>query len=306
VTRHPSPYVRVAREVEDALVRSQPVVALETTLVAHGFPHPLGMQTAFESQTAVREGGAVPATIALIDGEVRVGLDEADLERIALGGARKVGPRDLAATLADAALGATTVAGTIAVARLCGIRHLATGGIGGVHRGVERTLDVSADLAELGHTPVCLVCSGAKSLLDVPKTLEVLETLSVCIAGYRTSTLPLFYSEGSEHELPARVDTPEQAATLCAIHWDLGNRSAVLIANPPPASSALSGDEVEALIGEVLAEAEAAGVRGQAVTPFALSRIHERSGGRTQAVNHDLIVANARVAAEIAVAAAGL
>jgi len=304
MTRQPSSYVRISREVEEALLRSHPIVGLESTLIAHGFPHPLGLETAAASEEAVRAAGATPATVALLDGEIRVGLSEDELERVATAGARKVGPRDLAAALADEAVGATTVAGTIAVARLCGIHHVATGGIGGVHRGAELTFDISADLAELARTQVCLVCSGAKSLLDVSRTLEVLETLSVPVAGYGTSSLPLFYAAESPYELHARVDTPAQAATLCAIHWDIRRGGAVVIANPPPRDSALDADEVERMIARALADAAQASVRGPEVTPFVLARLHERSGGRTQTVNRDLIVANAGLAAEIAVAAA--
>jgi len=302
VTRHPAPYVNMTREVRDALVRGQPVVALETTYVSHGFPHPAGVETALASEAAVRDGGAVPATIALMDGEIRVGLSEDDLGRIALEDPRKVSPRDLAATLADGALGATTVAGTLSVARLCGIHHAATGGIGGVHRDAERTFDVSADLTELARAQVCLVCSGAKSILDVPRTLEVLETLGVPVVGYTTGTLPLFYCRESEHEVPARVDDAVQAAALCRIHWELST-TAVLIANPPPAESALTREEADRLIDAGLAAAAAAGVTGQAVTPFVLAHIHAASGGPSERVNRDLIVANAGVAGAIAAAA---
>jgi pseudouridine-5'-phosphate glycosidase len=303
VTRYPAPFVNMAREVRDALVRGGPVVALETTYVSHGFPHPTGVETALASEESVRAAGAVPATIALMDGEIKVGMRPEDLERIALEHPRKVSPRDLAATLADGALGATTVAGTIAIARLCGIHHAATGGIGGVHREAERTFDISADLTELARAQVCLVCSGAKSILDVPRTLEVLETLGIPVVGFGTSTLPLFYCRESEHEVPARVDTADQAAALCRIHWELG-ATAVLIANPPPADSALSREDADSLIDAGLAAATKAGVTGQAVTPFVLAHIHEASGGPSERVNRDLIVANAGVAGAIAAAAA--
>ena len=303
VTRYPAPFVNMAREVRDALVRGQPVVALETTYVSHGFPHPTGVETAMASEEAVRAAGAIPATIALMDGEIRVGLRPEDLERIALEHPRKVSPRDLAATLADGALGATTVAGTVAIARLCGIHHAATGGIGGVHRDAERTFDISADLTELARAQVCLVCSGAKSILDVPRTLEVLETLGIPVVGFGTSTLPLFYCRESEHDVPARVDTADQAAALCRIHWELG-ATAVLIANPPPAESALSREDADALIDAGLAAAAKEGVTGQAVTPFVLAHIHESSGGPSEKVNRELIVANAGVAGAIAAAAA--
>ena len=303
MTRHPAPFVNMAREVRDTLVRGGPVVALETTYVSHGFPHPTGVETAIASEESVRAAGAIPATIALMDGEIRVGLRPEELERIALEHPRKVSPRDLAATLADGALGATTVAGTVAIARLCGIHHAATGGIGGVHRDAERTFDISADLTELARAQVCLVCSGAKSILDVPRTLEVLETLGIPVVGFGTSTLPLFYCRESEHDVPARVDTADQAAALCRIHWELG-ATAVLIANPPPADSALSREDADALIEAGLAAAAKEGVTGQAVTPFVLAHIHESSGGPSERVNRELIVANAGVAGAIAAAAA--
>ncbi len=303
MTRYPAPFVNMAREVRDALVRGGPVVALETTYVSHGFPHPTGVETAIASEASVRAAGAIPATIALMDGEIRVGLRPEELERIALEHPRKVSPRDLAATLADGALGATTVAGTIAIARLCGIHHAATGGIGGVHRDAERTFDISADLTELARAQVCLVCSGAKSILDVPRTLEVLETLGIPVVGFGTSTLPLFYCRESEHDVPARVDTADQAAALCRIHWELG-ATAVVIANPPPAESALSREDADALIDAGLAAAAKEGVTGQAVTPFVLAHIHESSGGPSERVNRELIVANAGVAGAIAAAAA--
>ncbi len=302
VTRHPAPFVNMAREVREALVRGGPVVALETTYVSHGFPPPAGVETAIASEAAVRAAGAVPATIALIDGEIRVGLQPEDLERVAGADTRKVSPRDLAACLADNAVGATTVAGTLAVARLCGIHHAATGGIGGVHRDAERTFDLSADLTELGRSAVCLVCSGAKSILDVPRTLEVLETLGVPVVGFGTSTLPLFYCRESEYDVSARVDNAAQAARLCRIHWELGRATAVVIANPPPIETALSRTDADALIDAALAEAAAADVSGQAVTPFVLAAIHAASGGRSERVNRDLIVANAALAGAIAAA----
>ena len=293
----------MTREVRDGLVRGAPIVALETTYVSHGFPHPVGVETARASEAAVRAAGAIPATIALIDGEIRVGLDAPALDRIASGDARKVSPRDLAATLADGALGATTVAGTLAVAKLCGIRHAATGGIGGVHREAERSFDISADLSELARAPVCLVSSGVKSILDVARTLEVLETLGVPVVGYGTSSLPLFYCRESDFDVPARVDTPDQAAAFCRIHWELGRGGAVLIAHPPPESSALESDEANELIAAALAAAATKGVRGQAVTPFLLAHIHDAAGDRSQTVNRELIVANAGVAGAIAAAA---
>jgi pseudouridine-5'-phosphate glycosidase len=295
----------MTREVEEALVRGRPVVALETTLVAHGFPPPLGVDTALESEAAVRAHGAIPATIGLLEGELRVGLGRDELERLAEGDARKVGPRDLAAALLDRVPGATTVAGTLAAARLCGIQFMATGGLGGVHRGAERTWDVSADLVELANTPACVVSSGVKSLLDVRKTLETLETSGVPIVGFGTSTFPLFLSRESPYAAPARADTPAQAAALCRTHWELGRTTAVLVANPPPAELALPAAEAEALIEAALREAEEAGVTGPAVTPFVLQRVHGE-GGPSATVNQALIVANAGLAGAIASAAAAL
>ena len=201
-------------------------------------------------------------------------------------------------------LGATTVAGTLAVARLCGIHHAATGGIGGVHRGAVRSFDVSADLTELSRAPVCLVSSGVKSILDVPSTLEVLETLGVPVVGYGTSWLPLFYCTASDHALAARADTAERAAEICRVHWELGRTSAVLVTNPPPEASALPQAEVDALIDAALVAADAASIHGQAVTPFLLNHIHTAAGERTRRVNRELIVANAGLAAAIATAAA--
>jgi len=287
--------IRVSDEVREA----HAVVALETTLIAHGFPHGEGVAVGRESAQRVREAGAVPATIGVLDGEIRVGLSEAELERFDAS-AHKVGPRDLAVCVAQGAVGATTVGGTLAVCRTAGIRFMATGGIGGVHRGYPHPPDVSADLGELARTQVLVVSSGIKSLLDVPATLEVLETLGVPVAGYRTDTLPLFYSATGGPPTPARVESPEEAARIAHTHWELGG-SGLVLAQPPPTSL----EDVEPLIEQALADAERQGVRGQAVTPFVLSFLHERSGGRTLAVNRELIVANAGLASKIAASETG-
>lgn len=284
--------IRVADEVREA----RAVVALETTLVAHGFPAGEGVAVAAESEQRVRDAGAVPATIGVLDGEIRVGLSPAELERFDAS-ARKAGPRDLAVCVVQRAVGATTVGGTLAVCRAAGIRFLGTGGIGGVHRGYPHPPDVSADLAELARTQALVVSAGVKSLLDVPATLELLETLAVPVVGFRTETLPLFYSAHGGPPVPARVDSADEAARVARTHWELGG-SGVVLAQPPPTSL----DDVEPLIGAALAEAERTGVRGQAVTPFVLSFLHEQSEGRTLAVNRELVVANAGLAGEIAVA----
>ena len=290
-----SELVAVSDEVRDALAERRAVVALETTLVAHGFPAPHGVEVGLESDAAVREAGAVPATIGVLDGHVRVGLAPEELERFTPE-ARKLGPRDLSACAAQGAVGATTVGGTLAVARAAGIRFLGTGGIGGVHRGYPSPPDVSADLVALVSTPAVVACSGAKSLLDIPATMEHLETLGIPVLGFRTGTLPLFYSAEGGPPLAARVESADEAARVAAAHWELGG-CGLLLASPPPESI-----EVDDLIEEGVAEAERQGVSGQGVTPFVLSFLHERSGGRTREVNRKLIVANARLAADVAVA----
>jgi pseudouridine-5'-phosphate glycosidase len=297
--------ISFAPEVEEALRRDLPVVALETTLIAHGFPPGEGAEVGRESERRVRAAGAVPATIGIIDGRIRVGLDESELERFSAAGAgaRKLGPRDLAACIAQGALGATTVGGTLAVMRAAGIRFMGTGGLGGVHRGFPFPPDVSADLAELARTEALVVSAGIKSLLDVEATAEALETLGVPVLGFRTDELPLFYVARGGPAVSARVESAEEAARVAAAHWGLG-RGGLTLARPPDAS--LSGDETEALIREALAAAERDGVRGQAVTPFLLAFLHERSGGATMEVNRGLAAANAGLAGAVAAACAAL
>jgi pseudouridine-5'-phosphate glycosidase len=291
--------VRIAPEVQHALQEGGPVVALETTLIAHGFPPGVGVEVGLGAEAAVRSEGAVPATVGVADGAIVVGLDAEGLARFGDAGAdaRKAGPRDLAPCVASGRLGATTVGGTLAAARLAGIRFMGTGGIGGVHRGFAQLPDVSADLAQLARTPALVVASGIKSLLDVPATAELLETLAVPVLGYRTDELPLFYSAGGGPPVSARVESPEEAARTATAHWELGG-AAVLLARDPS-----DGIDVEPLVEEALAAAAAQRIQGQAVTPFVLAFLHERSGGRTLEVNRELIVANAALAARVAVAA---
>ncbi len=289
----------VSEDVRAALDTGRPVVALETTLVAHGFPAPDGVEVGLASEAAVREAGAVPATIGVLDGRIQVGLEREELERFTPD-ARKAGPRDLAACAVQGAVGATTVGGALTVARAVGIRFLGTGGIGGVHRGFPSPPDVSADLLALVQSPVLVACSGAKSLLDIPATMEYLETLGIPVLGLRTDTLPLFYSADGGPPVPQRVESPSEAARVADAHWRLAG-CGLLLANPPPESF-----DAADLIEEALAEAQRQGVSGQAVTPFVLARLHERSGGQTLAVNRALIVANARLAGEVAVAFAAL
>jgi pseudouridine-5'-phosphate glycosidase len=291
----------VAPEVADALRHRTAVVALETTLVAHGFPGEEGVAVALESERRVREAGAVPATVGVLDGVVRIGLTAAELGRFDAS-ARKVGPRDLAACAVQGAVGATTVGGTLGACRVAGIGFMGTGGLGGVHRGFATLPDVSADLGELARAEVLVVASGVKSLLDVPATAETLETLGIPVLGWRTDTLPLFYAAQGGPPVSARVESAPEAARIARAHWQLGRRSALVLAQPP----AESLDDLEPLIERALTEARALGVSGQDVTPFVLEQLHRESGGRTLAVNRRLIVDNAGLAGEVAVAYAGL
>jgi pseudouridine-5'-phosphate glycosidase len=284
--------IRVADEVREATA----VVALETTIVAHGFPPGEGVEVGLESEHRVREAGAVPATIGVLDGELRIGLTPDELERFTPE-TRKVGPRDLAACVASGDTGATTVGGTLAAARQAGLRFMGTGGIGGVHRG--HRFDVSADVVELARTPAVVVSSGAKSLLDVEATAELLETLGVPVLGWRTDMLPRFYDEEGGPPVSQRVEAAEDVAAIAAAHWELGG-AGLLLANPPPESL-----DVEALIEGALTEAEELGTTGQGLTPFVLARLHEESGGSTLVANRKLAASNAQLAAEIAVAYAG-
>jgi pseudouridine-5'-phosphate glycosidase len=285
-------------EVTEEIRAARAVVALETTLVAHGFPHGEGVDVGLAAERAVREAGAVPATIGVLDGKIRVGLTADELARFDHD-ARKAGPRDLAPCAVQRAVGATTVGGTLAVCRVAGLRFLATGGLGGVHRGYAQRPDVSADLGQLARTQALVVSSGIKSLLDVAATMEALETLGVPVLGYRTDELPLFYSARGGPPVAARAESAREAADVARAHWELGG-GGILLAQPPPTSL----DDVEPLIEEALREAELQGLRGHRVTPFALAYLHEASGGETLRVNRELVVANARLAAEVAVPAA--
>jgi len=282
--------IRIADEVREASA----VVALETTLVAHGFPPGEGIEVGLAAEQAVRDAGAVPATVGVLDGELVVGLTPAELKRFDAD-ARKVGPRDLAAAVVQGAVGATTVGGTLAACAAGGIRLLATGGLGGVHRGWPTPPDVSADLEALACVGTLVVSSGVKSLLDVPATAELLETHGVPVLGYRTDELPLFYAAHGGPPVSARVESPAEAARVADAHWQLGG-AGLLLGRPPDESL----DDVEPLIEQALAAADAAGVHGQAVTPFVLSQLHRASGGRTLAANRALVIGNARLAGEVA------
>jgi len=292
--------IRLADEVREALAAGGAVVALETTLVAHGFPPGEGVEVGLESERQVRSAGAVPATVGVLDGEVRVGLTAQELDRFGPE-ARKAGPRDLAVSAVQDAVGATTVGGTLAAARAVGIRVLATGGIGGVHRGFPDPPDVSADLAQLARTPALVVSAGVKSLLDVPATAELLESLGIPVLGFRVDTLPLFYATEGGPPVSARVESAEEAALVADTHWQLGS-AGLLLGRPPDEPL----EDVEPLVAEALAAAEAAGVSGQAVTPFVLAHLHRESGGRTEAANKALVAQNARLAGEVALEIAAL
>jgi pseudouridine-5'-phosphate glycosidase len=303
MTRHPSGLMRMTADVERALIRSKPVVALESSVIAHGLPAHIGPDAAREAQQRVRDLGAVPATVAVIDGAVRVGLDDADIDRLAReDDVRKVSGRDLATCAVSGRCGATTVAGTLAVCAMAGIHFMATGGIGGVHRGWQRTFDVSSDLTELGRTEVCIVCSGAKSLLDIPATLEMLETRGVPVVGYRTDTFPLFYVADSTHAVTDRADDAETIAAAAAAHWGFARRTGILVVQPVAAEVALDFAETETLIERAVADAATEGVTGPDFTPWVLARLHEASGGRSLVANRRLLVDNAGLAAEIAAA----
>ncbi len=278
-------------------LRARSSTPLETTLIAHGFPEGDGVAVGLDAERCVREAGAIPATIGVLDGKIRVGLSSDELARFDAT-ARKVGPRDLAACAVQGVVGATTVGGTLTVCRSTGIHFLGTGGLGGVHRGWPDPPDVSADLGELARTQALVVCAGIKSFLDVTATVEVLESLGVPLLGFQTDELPLFYSARGGPPVPARVDSAQEAAEVARAHWELG-AAGLLLARPPDASL----DDVEPLIHDALGAAARARITGQAVTPFVLSLLHERSGGRTLAANRELVAANAGLAAEIAVAA---
>lgn len=302
--QHPSvDLLAIQPEVKAALEAGRPVVALESTIIAHGLPYPENLRVAHDLQAIIRAEGAVPATIALADGRISVGLDDAQLEALATGrDVAKVSRRDMAAVLAGRGLGATTVAGTMIAARLAGIPVFATGGIGGVHRGAETSFDVSADLDELAETSVLVVTAGAKAILDLPKTLEVLETRGVPVIGFGTDNFPAFWCRSSGLALPLRSDSVEEVARLFLTHRRLGLGSGVVVANPIPETDALDRDLVEGAIATALAEAARERITGKDVTPYLLARILAATGGASLKANVALVRNNARLAARIATA----
>jgi len=296
-------FLQFSPEVAAARAAGKPVVALESTIISHGMPYPQNVRTAREVEQVIRAAGAVPATIALIDGKICVGLADDQLER--LGNAKdalKVSRRDLAYVLAEKKLGATTVAATMICAALAGIEVFVTGGIGGVHRGAETSFDISADLQELARTNVAVVCAGVKSILDIGLTLEYLETHGVPVVSVGQPGFPAFFTRESGFNADFQLDTPEQQARFIRTKWQLGLTGGVVVSNPVPAESAMRNDEIDGIIAQALREAAEQGVKGKAVTPFLLARIKDLTGGRSLATNIALVKHNALVGARLAVA----
>jgi pseudouridine-5'-phosphate glycosidase len=288
-------------EVAQARAEGRAVVVLESTIISHGMPYPQNLETAREVEACVRASGAVPATIAVMAGKIVIGLDATQLERLATDkGALKVSRRDLAYALSSGMTGATTVAATMIAAHMAGIRVFATGGIGGVHRGGETSLDISADLEELAQTPVAVVCAGAKAILDLPRTLEYLETRGVPVVGYQTDEFPAFYSRRSDLGVDFRMESPAAVADLLRAQWALGLKAGVLIANPIPPEHALPEAEIAAVIDLAVADAERDGIRGKDVSPYLLQRIVETTGGASLRANIALVKNNASLAGHIA------
>jgi pseudouridylate synthase len=300
-------FLTIGAEVRDALGAGRPVVALESTIITHGMPYPTNLETARAVEAVVRDNGAVPATIAVLDGRLMAGLDDGTLERLGTASdCSKASRRDLASVLATGGSAGTTVAATMIVAKLAGIPIFATGGIGGVHRGAEDTFDVSADLLELAHTPVTVICAGAKSILDLPKTLEVLETHGVPVLGYGSDEFPAFFSRTSGHTVDHRFDTPESLARVIGVQRALGLTTGILITNPIPLADAIDSATIDPHIAAAVQEAEEKGVTRKELTPFLLQRILELTGGRSLEANIALVKNNATLAAKMAVALAAL
>lgn len=303
-----NPLVSMSPVVKAALQNGQPLVALESTIISHGMPYPKNVATALQVEAAVRESGAVPATIAVIGGQLRAGLSESEIEYLGKKGTAvsKVSRRDLPVLVAREGDGATTVAATMIIAALAGIRVFATGGIGGVHRGAERTMDISADLQELARTNVAVVCAGAKSILDLRLTLEYLETMGVPVLGFQTDELPAFYTRTSGLLVDYRMESPAEVAQVLHTKWQLGLRGGAVIANPIPEAFAMPREEMERVIGQAIEEAGQQGVTGKALTPFLLSRIEQLTRGDSLQANIELVLNNARLAGAVSVALSDL
>lgn len=299
-------WLDILPEVNDALQSGQAVVALESTIICHGMPPSGNIETAFSVEQAVRDNGAVPATIAILEGRLKLGLTAQEIKYLGEKGKQivKTSRRDIPFLVARRQDGATTVAATMIIAAMAGVRVFATGGIGGVHRGIESTMDISADLQELARTNVAVVCAGIKSVLDIGRTLEYLETHGVPVVGYQTDTLPAFYTRDSGFRVDYRVDTPEEVATAMKIKWATGIDGGLVIANPVPEAWSMDPDEIEKLIAEAIVQMNQDGISGKDTTPFLLSRIAELTSGDSLATNIQLVLNNAKLAAEIACAAA--
>ena len=295
------PDLDIAPDVAEALSQGHAVVALESTIIAHGMPYPGNVVTARAVEHIIRNEGAMPATIAVLGGRLKIGLGEAELEHVAQSpDMAKASVRDLPVLIASRRDGATTVASTMRIAAMAVIRVFATGGIGGGHRGVDTTADVSADLTELAQSPVAVISAGAKAILDLPRTLEMLETLSVPVIGYQCDEFPAFYSRSSGLRIPARADSPEEIAAILAARWRLSNVGGALIANPIPGADEIPADQIEQHIAAALRDASARGVAGKEVTPFLLARIRDLTQGASQRANVALVLNNAQVGAKIA------
>lgn len=296
-----NPNITLSPEVARALNLSQSIVALESAVITHGLPHPQNLELARNMEKEIRHNGATPATIAILVGKIRIGLMDDELARLAQAESTlKVSRRDIATAIVKKANGGTTVAGTMFIVHKAGIKVFATGGIGGVHR--ETHFDISTDLQALADTPMIIVCAGAKAILDLPATLEYLETMSVPVVGYQTDEFPAFYSRESGLDVSVRLDSPEEIAAFARAHWSAGGRGAVLVTNPVPLTDAIPKSEMEPIIVKASAEALAKNIHGQAVTPFLLNRISELTQGRSLRTNLSLLLNNARLAAQIACA----
>jgi pseudouridine-5'-phosphate glycosidase len=298
----PNPYLDLSPEVRQALAEGQPVVALESTIISHGMPYPKNVETALRVEQTVRENGAVPATIAILNGKLKAGLTQAEIDLLGSRGKQviKTSRRDIPFLLAKKQPGATTVAATMIIADLAGIRLFATGGIGGVHRGAAETMDVSADLQELANTPVAVVCAGAKSILDIGLTLEYLETFGVPVVGFQTDEFPAFYTRRSGFGVDYRADSVEDLARVLKIKWESGLNGGVVIANPIPEKHEPASAAIQQAMENALAEAGRLGIKGKEITPFLLSKIEALTAGESLRANVELVLNNAALAAKIA------
>ena len=296
-------HLDVLPEIKNAIDKGQPVVALESTIISHGMPYPKNVETAREVEATVRDNGAVPATIAILGGRLKVGLKDTELEHLGRSGQNvtKASRRDISFIVARKGDGATTVAATMIISAMAGIRLFATGGIGGVHRGGEHTMDISADLEELSRTNVVVVCAGIKSILDIGRTLEYLETVGVPVVGYQTNTVPAFYARSSGFPVDYRIDTAQDIATAILSKYGLGIDGGVLVTNPVPEAYALDEKEIDKTIKQAIQEIEKRGITGKETTPFLLARIAEQTGGESLDTNIKLVLNNAKLAAQIAV-----